>query len=235
MTRPRGELKLYPSDPRSTLSELKQEVRRAGEELRWLLDRGYPQESALTFVCNHYKLSLKERNILARTVFSEREAAELKRRKADLREVLGKRVGIDGYNVLITVETIVNGRPVFLCDDGWVRDVSAVFGKHRITPQTSRALDELLSLLDSVRPAWVEFLYEKQVSWSGRLAELTRKKIEEKELDGTAKTVAGVDHELKRRFDLIATSDRAVILKHRKVLDLPSLVAGKLGTPLLRL
>ena len=217
------------------MSDLRPELRRASEELRWLLDRGYPHQSALTFVGNHYKLSLKERNILARTVFPEKEAAELKRRKADPREMLGKKVGIDGYNVLITVEAIVAGRPVFLCDDGWVRDVSAVFGKHRITPLTQKALDEILSIFESARPASVDFLYEKQVSWSGRLAELTRKKMEERDVDGTARTVARVDLELKRRYDLIATSDRAIILKHFKVLDLPSLVAGKLGTPLIRL
>jgi hypothetical protein len=217
------------------LSELRPELRKASEEVRWLLDRGYPQESVLTFVGNHYRLSLMERNILARVVFPEKEAAELKRRKADPREMLGKRIGIDGYNVLITVEAIVAGKPVFLCDDGWVRDVSAVFGKHRITPLTHKALDEILSIFDSARPESVDFLYEKQVSWSGRLAELTRKKMEEKDIDGTAKTVAKVDSELKKRYDLIATSDRVIILKHFKVLDLPALVAGKIGAPLIRL
>jgi len=210
-------------------------VRKACEELRCLLNWGYPKQSALEFVSNHHKLLLEERNILARTVFPDQLAADLKRRRVDPREVRGKELGIDGYNVLITVESMVEGKTLFLCDDGWVRDVSAVFGRHRITPTTQKALAELLNLLDQLKPSWFEFLFEKQVSWSGRLAELVRREIDKRELDGTAKTVSKVDSKLKGGYEFIATSDHAIILKHYKVLDLPSLLVERLGTQLLRM
>ncbi len=221
----------YPSNLRSTSTEL---LRKAAEELRWLINRGYPQESALNFVANHYRFPATQRNILVRVVFSAQEVKELGKRKARPEEVRNKELGIDGYNVLITVEAMLSKKPLYLCDDGWVRDASAVFGKYRINPKTRVAIRNILQILDELKPKWFEFLFEKQMSWSGKLAELVRKEISEAELDGSAKTSANVDFEL-RKFSIIATSDHAIALKHHKVLDLPALLVERLNVPILRL
>lgn len=215
------------------MTELSAKLRAAGEELRWLLNRGYPKESALEFVCNHHKLPLKDRNILVRTVYPESLVNELRKRFARPTEVAGKELGIDGYNVIITVESMLSGKPIFLCDDGWIRDVSATFGKHTITPTTRRAIKELMEVLARIQPSWFDFLLDKNVSWSGKLAELIRKEIDAAKLDGSARTVRSVDAELKN-YSVVATSDHAIVLKHRKVLDLPALLVEKLGVRLLR-
>ncbi|MDO8635402.1 MAG: DUF5616 domain-containing protein [Dehalococcoidia bacterium] len=38
----------------------------------------------------------------------------------------GKRLAIDGYNVLVTVESALQGKPVVMCDDGFVPGCVAV-------------------------------------------------------------------------------------------------------------
>ena len=41
-------------------------LRKAQEEIRWLLDRGYPIKNAVTFIGNHYLLSNRQRLALTR-------------------------------------------------------------------------------------------------------------------------------------------------------------------------
>ena len=190
-------------------------------DLRYLLGRGYPRESAVNFVANHYRLPLDERHLLARCVFSKVEAAELNRKAVRASAVRGKRLGIDGYNVLITLESIMTGKRVVRCDDGYIRDLRAIFGKYRATPATNKALSALIQTLTKAGPKTVTVFFDKQVSRSGELAAEVRRQLKLAGLKGDASAVGGVDMKL-RAFDVVASSDRAVIGWGRMVWDIPA-------------
>ena len=96
---------------------------RAAEEARYLLDRGYPKDSAVRFVSDHHSLPEERRYVLARAVLSSRSAGERKAKAVPVQTLRGRDVIIDGYNVIITVESLLAGYPVYLCDDGFLRDV----------------------------------------------------------------------------------------------------------------
>ena len=128
-------------------------------------------------------------------------------------------MGVDGYNVLITVESILGKKRVVRCDDGFIRDLRAIFGKYRMGPWTSRALDVITGAVARAGPESVDFLYDKQVSRSGELAALTRKMLKRCRLRGDARTSAEVDREI-RRFEVVASSDRAVIERAKAVWDI---------------
>ena len=196
-------------------------LRNAVCDLRYLLDRGYPRDSAVNFVANHYRLPLKQRHLLARCVFSRTEGAELRRRAVKTGVLQGKRLGVDGYNVLITLESILTGRQVVKCDDGYIRDLRAIFGKYKPSLATDRALVELLGILRRARPKEVVVLFDKQVSRSGELAGATRHEIKKFGLKGDSRAVSGVDFRL-RAFDVVASSDRAIIWRAKAVWDIPS-------------
>jgi len=70
---------------------------RAVQNLRYLLNQGYPRESAVNFVANHYRFPLNQRHLLARCVFSKLEVAKHRRKSVRASAVRGKRLGIDGY------------------------------------------------------------------------------------------------------------------------------------------
>jgi len=57
---------------------------KAAEDLRYLLSRGYPLNSAIELVGNHYQLSKDKRMILRRGVCSESKARERKNKKRGL-------------------------------------------------------------------------------------------------------------------------------------------------------
>ena len=59
------------------MSDLMGKISDAVRDLRYLLNQGYPRDSAVNFVANHYRLPLNQRHLLARCVFSRltRQAA----------------------------------------------------------------------------------------------------------------------------------------------------------------
>ncbi|MEM2907605.1 MAG: DUF434 domain-containing protein [Candidatus Hadarchaeales archaeon] len=202
------------------MNMLSRELKRAIKDLRYLLNRGYPRESAVSFVSNHYRLPLSQRHLLTRCVFSDAEAAANRAKAVDMASVRGKSLGVDGYNVLITVESILTGKPIVMCDDGYVRDLRAIFGKYRKSPATSKALKTVLMTVSEARPSEVYILFDGQVSRSGELAAEVRGLLERTGLEGSAKAVKGVDFQL-RGFDVAASSDRAVIERARSIWDIP--------------
>jgi hypothetical protein len=193
----------------------------AVRDLRYLLNQGYPRDSATNFVANHYRLALGERHLLARCVFSRTEVAKHRVKAIGAREVEGRRLGIDGYNVLITVESILTGKSVIKCDDGYVRDLRAVFGKYRMSKTTSRALDVILEIVTKARPKEVTILFDQQVSRSGELAAMARQALKRFRLVGNARTVVGADFKI-RGFGVVASSDRAIIERAKAIWDIPA-------------
>lgn len=198
----------------------------AVRDLRYLLNQGYPRDSAVGFVANHYRLRLQGRHLLARCVFSREEAAEHQEKAVSASEVGGRRLGIDGYNVLITVESILTKKQVVWCDDGFIRDLRAIFGKYRMSRSTWRALVELLQTVSDVGPKGVVILFDQQVSRSGELAAMARGEFARLGLKGDARTAVGTDAKI-RGFDIAASSDRAIIKRARAVWDIPATVARR--------
>lgn len=203
----------------------------AKRDFRYLLDHGYPRTGALTFVGNHYLLDQMQRNYLNRTVFSQEKMETRKNKLILLSDVKDKNVLIDGYNVLITVESIFNLEEEFMvsCDDGVTRDIKAVFGKYKKNQNTEVALNSIISLLKHFKPKNVLFIYDSPVSLSGELAKTTQELLKSLGVHGDAQTTAKVDSELVNLSiemeGIVATSDGIIMDKVASVLDIPGYVS----------
>lgn len=203
----------------------------AKRDFRYLLDHGYPRTGALTFVGNHYLLDQMQRNYLNRTVFSQEKMETRKNKLILLSDVKDKNVLIDGYNVLITVESIFNLEEEFMvsCDDGVTRDIKAVFGKYKKNQNTEVALNSIISLLKHFKPKNVLFLYDSPVSLSGELAKTTQELLKSLGVHGDAQTTEKVDSELVNLSiemeGIVATSDGIIMDKVASVLDIPGYVS----------
>lgn len=203
-------------------------------DLRYLLNQGYPRDSSVEFVSDHYLLETDDRHLLTRCVFSKDEIVDHRSRKINFDEVRGEEVGIDGYNVLITVESMLGGSRVIRCDDGFIRDLQATFGKYKITDATDEAVLEILKKFSEMGPQKIVFFFDEQVSKSGELAGLVRREIDKIGIDGDAQTARGVDAKVWD-FEVSASSDRVIIQKSKRVLDLPETIIGDIESNLLDL
>lgn len=206
-------------------------LKEAKKDFRYLLGRGFPRTGALEYVGNHYLLDEMQRNYLNRTVFSREKIKTRKSKLILLSDVKGKDVLLDGYNVLITTETMFQGEDdlIINCEDGVIRDVKAVFGKYKENETTTIALNSIISLLKLFKPKRLLFFYDSPVSLSGDLARTTKEILDSCEVPGDAQTSKNVDlklislsHELGA---VVATSDGIIIDKVNSVLDIPSYVS----------
>lgn len=197
-------------------------LREAQEDLRYLLDRGYKKRVALDFVANHYKLKRKDRNYLARYVFSKSTIRRRKEKLVSPESLRGSKIILDGYNVLITVESILQG-DFFIAQDGFLRDSRGVFGKYKLNDETFKALRLVFKALKVLRVGFVKFYFDKNVSFSGELASIVRRLLKDYEIHGEVELSSNVDYNIKSEAEdsVIATSDSAIIDKANRVFDIP--------------
>ena len=202
-------------------------LQQAAYDLKFLLDRGYRKKGALTFVANKYVLNKQERNYLVRSVFSSLKSKSRKGKIIDISKIKDQFLLVDGYNVLITTESICRGdyNSIILCDDMILRDLNAVFGKYKFRKITEKALKTILDLISSYKPSYVYFFFDSPVSFSGKLSNLTNKLMIKYNLQGSANISKNVDFEVislsKEKKGIVATSDSVIIDKVDKVVDIP--------------
>jgi hypothetical protein len=204
-------------------------LRRAAKEARYLVNRGYPKDSAIRFVSDHHLLPEEHRFVLKRMIVAAERARSRRAKAQSLETLSANEVFVDGYNVLITAESLLADYPVYLCDDGFLRDTRGIFRSYKISRLTSPALSLILDLLAQAKPSRVEVLLDQQMSRSGELAELVRGMMAERGLPGTARTARDVDHQLKVAKAGVATSDGNVIDAAKRIYDLPAEIAKRLG------
>ncbi len=209
--------------------QAKGKLQDAAHDLRYLLDHGYKKKGAVAFVANRYLLGKRERNFLVRAVFSSQKSEDHKRKFVDIDAIKNKPLFVDGYNVIITTESIfIDRNSIVSCDDGVLRDINAVFGKYKITEVTKKALNEIIFVIKKYNPSYVEFFFDSPVSFSGELAGLTRKLMDTHGLEGGATVSSIVDAELvslsAKTDGIVATSDSVIMDKVERVVDIPAYI-----------
>ena len=172
--------------------------------------------------------------MLLRTVVSADTALARMAKARRLHALRGMAVFVDGYNVLITTQSLLAGFPVYLCDDGFLRDTRGFFRSDNASRITVCAFSNILDQLAAAGAARVEVLLDQQISRSGELAKEVRRLMAERALPGAARCARDVDHQLKTCGSIVASSDGNVIDAVSSVIDLPGEIARGRGiSPLL--
>ncbi len=200
--------------------------RDAAKDYLYLLEHNYPQKAILKLIGDRYALSSVERSVLYRGISSARESAGRAAKLVSPDSVTGSVLNIDGYNVLITIGSYLNGNLVFISSDHFVRDASEIHGKAFRNELFNKAILLIFSYLQSNQPREINFFFDKPVSHSGELCEKINILLNHYEIKGSAITLPSPDHYLKMLDSgLIATSDSSVI-EHCKtgIIDLPQAV-----------
>ncbi|KXS44218.1 MAG: protein of unknown function DUF434 [Methanolobus sp. T82-4] len=203
----------------------------AAKDIRYLLERGYPGSSAVRFVGDHYRLKDKQRFILSRNVLAPSVASGRRRKRVNCTDTEGRHLLIDGYNVLITLESYLKGEEMWTGDDGFIRDNRGVFNNHVNDRTTCRAVELMNSVLMAANLHSVILLLDLQMSMSGKLAGFIRQSFNEASIPGTVCTSRTVDHELKKAANdsVVATADGVIIDSVNNVLDIPACVIAEKG------
>ncbi|HIH69939.1 DUF434 domain-containing protein [Methermicoccus shengliensis] len=199
-------------------------LQRPAEDLRLLLDRGYRKQHALQFVSDHYRLESRWRYVLSRAVHSTSTVKMRAKKKISCGALKGEVLWVDGHNVLITIESVLRGNELFLCDDGFLRDTRGVFRSFRLTETTIEAVRLVIGFLRKSEVKEVHFVFDRRLSRSGELAAHVRSALCASCLKGDACTSEAVDFLLKHVHGVVASADGPIVDAADRVIDLPQCV-----------
>ena len=186
------------------------EIQRAVHDLSWLLSRGYPSDSAVALVGDRYRLAHRQRIALRRMACGDDVLTDRFARRMPDKSALD-RVILDGFNVLITVESALGGAVVLEGRDGCYRDLAGLRGTYRIVQETmpaARAIGRALARRGGPEATW---LLDRPVSNSGRLATLLREVAASEAWPWHVSLENEVDALLRTGERLIASADSAVL------------------------
>lgn len=210
----------HPNDRKLFAPECLSKLREAMADYCWLLTRGYSSDAALKLVGDHFQLAERQRIALRRGGCSSFAVAERRARRVELSELSGQRLGIDGFNCLITVEAALSGAVVLRSVDGSHRDLASVHGTYRHVSETEPALDHICDTLAQARAATITWYLDSPVSNSGRLASLMRSRFAEAGLTWEVELVKNADRSLQQARAVAASSDGWVMDSSEGWLDL---------------
>lgn len=197
-----------PTDAREFGADSLPKLRKAAEEVYYLLNRGYPVSSVTRFVGDRYQFSERQRLALARTVSPE--AQILARKQRMVMHAEGETLYIDGFNVIISLEIAFLQSMLFRCMDGTIRDLAGLHGTYRMIPQTDQAVTALLETLRELKLHRAVIYLDRPVSNSGRLKQRILALAEHAGVETEVLIEEQVDTILKTK-PLIASGD-AIIL-----------------------
>ncbi len=118
---------------------------------------------------------------------------------------------LDGFNTVITLE-VESGSLLLAGMDGTVRDLAGLRGTYRVVDKTVKAVELLLSRLETLGVKEALFYLDRQVSNSGRLRALFLEKAAGRALEVQVELHPSVDGLLSRMENVI-TSDAIILDK----------------------
>ncbi len=176
----------------------------ATDDLCWLLSRDYGIDSSLQLVGNRYRLNKRQRMAVGRVAAPAEAIVAREARRIPLADLAGRRVAIDGFNLLILLESAYGGGLILQGRDGTFRDLAGVHGTYKHVQHTQPAI---LLVGEALRPAAsVSWYFDQPVSNSGRLKTMLRELSEIHGFNWEVELVYNPDKEL------IAMPDETVLV-----------------------
>lgn len=94
-------------------SKMQLKIREAVTDVSYLLSRGFAEKSAVQLVGNRYKLNARQRKAVQGMSASAAQVTQRKSKQLLLDELKDQTMIIDGFNILIILESFFSGAYVF--------------------------------------------------------------------------------------------------------------------------
>lgn len=194
-------------------------------DYRFLKNNSYPDKAALKLVSDRYRLTGIQRNCLLRGVVATDQCRSRLAKKLAPQAVRGRALGIDWFNVLITLESYLKGAVLFLADDGVIRDSSAVHGSYRRGSRTTRAMDLFWRAVTNLQPGRVDIFIDSPIPHSKEMRDdLAAGRAGAGSAFPCSFTLTkSADYPLKTYAEVVASSDSVIIDRCQAFIDLPRL------------
>jgi|Deesub1362B_J571_1020462.scaffolds.fasta_scaffold00004_245 hypothetical protein len=203
------------------LSPVEKELSEAAVDYLYLLERGYTRSVALKTVSNRYGLDKDRQMAIYRSIHPLKLSLKVHRKSLKSSELSRHRLGIDWYNVFITVNSGLTDNPLYLGTDGFIRDIRGIHGKINMLSETDITIECITKYLQKSKPRGVKVFLEKNISWSGEMKQRISNVFfnYDIQVDSILLTKT-VDKDMISEELVIASSDSVLLNKACRVFDL---------------
>ncbi len=177
----------------------------------WLLSRQYPEKAALKLVGDRYRLTDRQRKAVMRSSCSDEALTNRKLKMCAISALKGQPLTIDGYNLLITIESALSKAYLFEGRDHSFRDLASIHGTYRRVEETIPAIELIAQCLHDLEVAKVDWYFDSPVSNSGRLKVMIYELVEKNGWNWNVTLVHNPDRELIEKGLTVVSSDSMVM------------------------
>lgn len=197
--------------PQKHINKLKLAV----HDMKYLLSRNYAEKASSELVGNHYRLKARQIQALRGASASEDQIRNRKNKEVQISDVKDKTIYLDGFNVLILLESLLSEAYIFEGIDGCYRDLSGVHGTYKRVNQTQKAIELIAAFFQKSQVEKLIWVFDQPVSNSGRIKEMILNFAKEKNINWNVELEFNPDKFLVEHAEIAVSSD-AWILDHCK-------------------
>ncbi len=201
----------HPKDAADFAASQIPKLSRAVAELSWLLTRGYPQSRSIGLVGDRHSLRERQRKAIGRVAASQTACDQRATLRVEAGELAGRRVDLDGYNVLLTVEAALGGGILLPARDQTLRDLAAMSRHYKKVEETRDALRLIGQYLEKCEVASAHWYLDRPISNSGRLRALMLELANKEAWPWTVELVPNPDPLLKASEHVVVSADSAIL------------------------
>lgn len=208
MTRSRGK---HPNDDRLFGAKWIPIFKDALDDVCYLLTRDYGEKSATQLVGNRYRLNSRQQKALMRMSGNLHNIEKRQQKQLTIAQLENQTIVIDGFNLLILLESALSGAFIFKCQDGTYRDISSVHGSYKRVIQTEEAMLMVGETLKKFKTKHVHWYFDAPVSNSGRLKVILHEIAEKHGYSWDITLDNNPDKVLAESTDVVVSSDSWVL------------------------
>ena len=144
-------------------------LKKAKEEIEYLINRDYKIEPVVTFVGDRYQFSTRQRDALKRGICNLEKLNIRNSKRLEINDISKGPIYIDGFNLIITLEVALSNGSLIKGSDGNIIDLAGLRGTYKIIDKTEIALKLIDKFLDDYNCKYARFYLDSPVSNSGNL------------------------------------------------------------------
>ncbi|MCT4629714.1 DUF434 domain-containing protein, partial [Winogradskyella sp.] len=175
------------------------------------------EKSSLQLVGNRYRLNVRQQQAVQGMSASQQQMDQRQLTCIPFESISTEPIIIDGFNLLIILESALSGAYLFKGLDEAYRDLSGVHGTYKRVQQTENALLTVGHLLKDNPVTWV---FDQPVSNSGRLKTLLREHAEQHHFNWDIILDNNPDKLLAESKDIVVSSDAWILDRAERWLNL---------------
>ena len=188
-----------------------EKLKSALQDMQYLLSRNYAEKASSDLVGNRYRLKTRQIQALRGASASENQIRNRKNKELGISDLKNKIIFLDGFNVLILLESLLSDAYVFEGTDGCLRDLSGVHGTYKRVNQTQTAIELVGSFFRKSQAEKLIWIFDKPVSNSGRIKEIILNFATENNFNWNIELEFNPDKFLAENAEIVISSDAWIL------------------------